>query len=35
MDMDIKKSHGGARAGAGRPKGDSKMVSFRLGSLTL
>lgn len=25
--MDIKKSHGGARAGAGRPKGDSKMVS--------
>lgn len=30
MDMDIKKSHGGARAGAGRPKGDSKMVSFRL-----
>ncbi len=30
MDMDIKKSHGGARPGAGRPKGDSKMVSFRL-----
>ena len=28
--MDIKKSHGGARPGAGRPKGDSKMVSFRL-----
>ena len=24
-----KKTHGGARAGAGRPKGDSRMVSFR------
>ena len=29
MDKEKKNQHGGARAGAGRPKGDSKLYSFR------
>ena len=29
MDKEKKKQHGGVRAGAGRPKGDSKLYSFR------